>query len=109
MSFNAKENNVKTKHVIGTWEYAVPDAPYEYQKGELTILKENGELTGHILLNGHEVPLNELTFNKGKVTFYLVLEGTQISFDLAFSKKTFKGLVSYFEGDIEITGEKKKK
>ena len=41
MSFKAKEYKIKEKHIIGTWEYSVPDAPYEYKKGEFTFIKES--------------------------------------------------------------------
>ena len=32
-SYIVKEESIGEKKLIGTWEYSVPDAPQQYQKG----------------------------------------------------------------------------
>lgn len=69
-------------------------------------MKENDELVGYLTLNDYEVPLNDLTFKNNNMSFYLLLEGAEIAFNITFNKKSFKGTASYFEGEVEITGKK---
>jgi hypothetical protein len=106
-SYTVTDFAFKTKNLVGTWEYAVPDAPYEYQKGEIVFLKKEGELTGFFLVEGLKAPLRNLKSQKSKVNFEAYIQGVTIIFDLTFKKKSFEGTVSYSEGTLDISGNKK--
>ena len=111
MSFNTTENvrEISAKSIVGTWTYVVPNAPYEYQNGELTFQKEKKIFTGFVMVSGYKNELNDVTVNKNKVSFYVYFQGEKVTFNLDFTKKSFKGMASYSGGDLEISGEKKKK
>jgi hypothetical protein len=95
------------KKMIGAWEYSVPDAPYEYQEGELIIEKKDGKLTGYTMVDGFKTDIEDVVAKKNNVTFYLYVESEKVWFDLDFEKNYFAGIVSYSEGELEISGKKK--
>ncbi len=97
----------KTKNLIGTWEYAVPDAPYQYQKGYIIFDNKEGDLKGFFSIDGFKAPLTNLNSKKSKVTFEAYIQGVTVSFDLTFKKKSFEGTVNYSEGTLDISGYKK--
>ena len=106
-SYTVTDYAFKTKNLIGAWEYAIPDAPYQYQKGFIIFEKKDGELSGFFSVDGFKAPLQELKSQKSKVTFETYVEGVTVLFDLTFKKKSFVGTVSYSEGTLDISGHKK--
>ena len=106
-SYTATEDVIKTKNIIGTWEYSVPDAPYQYQKGTIIFEDKEGELTGYFLIDGFKAQLRNLKSLKRNVTFEAYIQGTTVSFDLTFKKKSFLGSATYSEGTLDISGHKK--
>jgi len=96
-----------TTKVVGDWEYSVPNAPYEYQKGELVIENMGNALSGHIKVNDDEIDLLDIILNKNTLSFNVYIEDTQVSFKLDFEKKSFAGNVSYSEEILSIVGTKK--
>jgi hypothetical protein len=97
------------KKIIGEWEYSIPQAPYEYQKGVLILSKEGKELKGEMLVGGYATVLEDMINVKSNVKANMDVQGELVSFDLNFTKKTFEGTVSYSQGSMEITGNKKDK
>ncbi len=104
-----KTNSTTTnsKKIIGTWEYTVPNAPYEYQEGELTIEEVDGELSGYTMVGDYKTDVEDLVIEDKNVTFTINIEDTEVSFDLDFDKNSFKGTVTYVEGTLTISGTKK--
>lgn len=96
-----------TTKVVGDWEYSVPNAPYEYQKGELVIENMGNVLSGHIKVNESEIDLLDILLDKNTLSFNVYIEDTQVSFKLDFEKKSFAGNVSYSEEILSIVGTKK--
>jgi len=106
-SYTTTENVVKTKNIVGTWEYTVPDAPSHYQKGTIIFEDKEGELTGYFLIDGFKAQLKNLKSLKRNVTFEAYIQGVTVSFDLTFKKKSFLGSATYSEGTLDISGHKK--
>ena len=106
-SFAVNEVIDDSKNALGTWEYSVPDAPYEYQQGELIIEKKDGKLTGHMMMDGYKTTIEDVVAKNNNLTFYLYVESEKVTFDLDFENKTFSGSVSYSEGELKISGKKK--
>ena len=106
-NFTNPINLNNTTKVFGSWEYSVPNAPYEYQNGELIIENIANELSGHINVNDSEIELENINLEKNTLTFKIYIEDTQVSFKLDFEKKSFAGNVSYAEEILSITGTKK--
>ena len=107
-AFTNSDNAIDAKKVVGTWAYSVPYAPDGYQNGDLIIEEKEGKLSGYTSMDGYKTTVEKMKLEGDKLTFELYVEGTKVSFDLTFKKKTFAGKVSYSEGTLDITGKKKK-
>lgn len=106
-SFTSNEVVDESSIAIGTWNYSVPDAPYEYQEGQLIIEKKDGKLTGYTMLDGYKTDIEDVVAKKNNLTFYLYVETEKVNFNLDFEKKSFTGTVAYSEGELTISGKKK--
>jgi len=107
MSFTGTNVTVGDKLFIGTWEYEAPDAPYEYQEGEIVISKKDGKLVGYASIDGYKIDLEDVKASGDKLVCEAYIEGESIVFELVFKKKSFTGTASYSEGSLPITGKKK--
>lgn len=97
----------KSKKVIGTWEYSIPDAPMEYQIGDLILEESDGELSGFTMISEYKTPIEKIVLDGKNLTFKMYVQSTEVYWDLEFDKKSFSGQVSYSEGDLAITGTRK--
>ncbi|MET2985991.1 hypothetical protein [Aureibaculum conchae] len=107
-SFILTDANSDIKDVIGTWNYSVPNAPVEYQIGELILEDKEGELYGYTLIGEYKNEIIKPKLEGNNLTFIMYIEDTDVSFNLNFKKNQFTGIVSYSEGTLDITGERKK-
>lgn len=105
--YTEKDNMIKNKSFIGAWKFNVPEAPYQYQNGDIIFVNEEEELTGYFLVDGFKAELRNLNTQKRKVNFEVYIQGVTVSFDLTFKKKSFLGTASYSEGTLDISGRKK--
>ncbi len=103
MSFAAEEG---TK-VEGTWHFNAPDAPYDYQTGDIVIKKENGKYTGTIVFSEYyKLETKDFKVVKNVVSFKAYVEGDVIYFKGTVKGKKMDGKVSYSEGTLNISAEK---
>jgi len=107
LSCTGTDNESAVKNALGTWEYTVPEAPYEYQNGVVTFEMLDGKLTGYFVIQEKKMELQNIIATKDHVNFQMNLEGENISFDLKMKKKSFSGTVSYSEGKLDIFGKRK--
>jgi hypothetical protein len=111
-SFSASTTLLNDKNVIGTWEYNIPEASYEYQNGKLVIEKKEGKLTGHFLSNAEKTAIKKVTFKENKLSFIYFFDADgqeiELTFNLTIDKDKFKGSLSTPEGSMSMTGLKKK-
>lgn len=107
VSFTGIDNSVNTKNFIGTWEYEAPDAPYEYQEGEIVIAKKDGKLVGYASIDGYKIDLEDVVGKADKLTCEAYIEGESILFELVFKKNSFSGTASYSEGALPFSGKRK--
>lgn len=108
VSFTGIDSTVNMKHFIGTWAYEAPDAPYEYQEGEIVIAEKDGELMAFASIDGYKIEMEEVATKGDKLTCEALMEGESVMFELVFKKKTFSGTASYSQGSLPITGKKTK-
>ena len=94
------------KDVIGTWEYSASDAPYEYSEGNITFTKDEDQLVGHIMIDGYRLDIEDVKYDNKKITFIVNFEGEKVFIALSFKKKTFTGVATSIQGDIDIEGNK---
>ena len=106
-SFTMADSFMGVKKILGEWEYSIPDAPYEYQKGVLVLTKVDGELSGEMIMGGQGSAMEEIVYEKNNLKAVMQVQGEIVKFDLNFSKKTLEGTVSYSQGSMGITGTKK--
>ncbi|MGI9531364.1 hypothetical protein [Lutimonas sp.] len=106
-SFAVKDSFVGVKKILGEWDYSIPDAPYEYQKGVLVLKKVDGDLAGEMVIGGQGTALEDVTFEKNELKAMMNVQGETVRFKLNFTKKTFEGVVSYSQGTLDMSGSKK--
>jgi len=106
-SFAVKDSFVKVKKILGEWECSIPDAPIEYQKGDLVLSKVDGVLTAEMVFGGQRMPLEDVVYEKDVFKAKLDVQGETVRYNLNFTKKSFEGVVSYSQGTLDITGTKK--
>ena len=111
-SFSVSTTLLNDKNVIGTWEYNIPEASYEYQNGKLIIEKKEGKLTGHFLSDAENTTIEKVSFKENKLSFiyFFDTEGQEIelTFNLTIDKDKLRGSLSTPEGSMSMTGVKKK-
>ena len=106
-SYSVPESFMGVKKILGEWDYMVPDASYEYQKGVLFLDKVDGELTGEVRIGGQGMALENIVFEKKNLKGDIYVQGEIVKLDLNFSKKTFEGTVTYSQGSMKMNGTKK--
>ena len=106
-SFTIVDSFIGVKKILGEWDYSIPDAPYEYQKGVLVLKKVEGELSGEMIIGGQGSPMEEIIYKNNNLKAVMNVQGEIVNFDINFTKKTLEGTVSYSQGSLEIKGTKK--
>ncbi len=94
---------------VGTWDYKVPSAPYEYQTGKLIVEKKDAKYKVKFNVNGSEIEAQNVKYADSQLTFSTYVEGEYVRFKIKVGDKDMKGTVSYSEGQMDITASKKKK
>ena len=69
-------------NIEGTWSFKVPDAPYEYADGEITLTKVNGTYQAVIAINYSKIKAEKLKVEKNKVTFSVYIDGMDVDVTL---------------------------
>lgn len=97
------------KEIIGEWKYAVPTAPYGYQKGVLVINEQENNLVGEVKFeDGYKVELKNLKYTEGTFQCGLYIDYDYVSIKVTIKEKKMSGVVNSPEGDLNITAEKVK-
>ena len=110
LTFTATAGNgddVKKK-VYGTWKVEAPDAPYDYQEGEIKIYREDGKDKIKIITTYDVIMGKNLKVKGNKVTFEFEVEYELCTAKLEYKDKKMTGLVETVEGNIPVTLTKKK-
>jgi len=108
LMFNVNTVAASGADVIGTWDYAAPNAPYEYSKGQIIISQGDEKLEGKVNIDGYEMKLNNVKVEDDVVTFSLYVEGEYVSVKVTVKGDAFEGKASTSEGLLEVTGKKAK-
>lgn len=110
-SFTNSTTLINDKNVVGTWEYNIPEASYEYQNGKLIIEKKEGKLTGHFFNDGTKAPIEKVSFKENKLSFIFMFDADgqelELNFNLTVENNKFKGSLSTPQGSMAMTGVKK--
>ncbi|NOY38627.1 MAG: hypothetical protein GXO83_13755 [Chlorobi bacterium] len=100
----------KKKSPAGTWHYNVANAPYGYEAGDLVIKKEKGTYKGALVFSeDYSIDLYDIKVGDGSLSFKAFVEGAEISFEGTYTRKSIKGTITYSEGTLSLTADRKKK
>ena len=105
-SFLTINKDTSDMKMVGSWEYSAPDAPYEYQEGEIHFLMQEDKLVGFVSIDGYKIELEDVIVKGDKVTCEVYVEGESVTLELKFKKKSFTGTASYSEGTLDFSGKK---
>lgn len=95
---------------VGTWDYTVDGAPYEYTKGVLYVTKESSGYAVKVKLNYSTEKGNNVKIDKNKLNFSVMVEGLMVKVALEVDDKgVIKGKVDTPEGLFTMVGKKSKK
>jgi len=105
---NAGNSDNAKKKVYGTWKVEAPDAPYDYQEGEIKFYKEAGKDMIKIMTTYDVIMGKNLKVQGNKVTFEFEVEYELCTAKLELKDNKMTGLVETVEGNIPVTLTKKK-
>lgn len=94
------------KELLGYWNYTVPNAPYEYSKGDLLINKEKGNFTVKIMLPAGSINAESVVVQGNKINFKVYVEGSLVTVTLEAQGDTISGIAETPEGTLQIKGTK---
>jgi hypothetical protein len=92
---------------VGSWEYHVPGVAEGYEKGVMVITEnEDGFIVEVGPSKEYLMKAEKVEYNKGKLSFVIYVEYEEIKISGKFDKDKYKGLVSYVEGEFDVTATK---
>ena len=101
------EPTAKKFSPVGTWEYSVPGVQPGYEKGSMIIAEEGKEYKVSMVLNEYyKVDAEKVVYKKKAISFSFWVESEEVLVSGTFDGDEFKGSLSYFEGDFDITAKR---
>ncbi|PIB39175.1 hypothetical protein BFP75_12815 [Maribacter sp. 4G9] len=94
------------EELVGYWNYSVPNAPYEYSKGDLLINKEQDNFTVKIMLPGGSINAESVVVQGNKINFKVYVEGSLVKVALEAQGDIISGIAETPEGSLQIKGTK---
>lgn len=94
------------EELLGYWNYSVPNAPYEYSKGDLLIDKEKDDFTVKIILPAGSMNAQNVVVQGNKINFKVYVEGSLVTVALEAQGDTISGVAETQEGPLQIKGTK---
>lgn len=94
---------------VGIWDYTVTNVPYEYSSGVLYVTKEKSGYVVKVKLNYSTETANNVSVNKNKLDFSVVVEGEMVKVSLEVDDHGIKGKVDSSEGIFSLVGKRSKK
>ena len=94
----------------GSWDYSVPGVQAGYETGTMIIAAEGKEYKVTMQLNEYsKVVAEKVVYKKKELSFSIYVETEEILISGTFDGNNFSGKLSYFEGDFDITANRKTK
>lgn len=103
----AVETPLKKFSPVGTWEYSVPGVQPGYEKGSMVIAEDGKDYKVTMELNEYyKTEAEKVVYKKKTISFTIWVETEEILVSGSFDGDEFKGSLSYFEGDFNITAKR---
>ena len=109
LSLGAFTTAEKDVNPVGTWTFTAPDAPYDYQSGDIVISKEKKEYKVQIVFNEYyKINGSNVKYEKNVLSFRVNLDDETVYIKGTFDPKTgFTGKAMTSMGDMVIKAKKK--
>ena len=92
---------------VGTWEYSVPGVQAGYEKGSMIIAEDGKNYKVTMVLNEYsKTDAERVVYKKKAISFSLWVETEEILVSGTFDGDDFKGSLSYFEGEFNISAKR---
>ncbi len=92
---------------VGTWEYSVPGVQPGYENGSMIIAEEGKDYKVTMVLNEYyKTEAEKVVYKKKAISFSVFVENEEVKVNGNFDGDEFKGKLSYFEGDFDITAKR---
>lgn len=97
------------KDPAGTWTFTAPDAPYDYQTGDLVVTKEKKEYKIKVVFNEYyKMDATNVKWENDELTFRVYVDTEVVYIRLTFNEQgelTGKAVTSM--GDLPLKAKKK--
>jgi hypothetical protein len=103
MAFLLMANSHESKNpLVGSWEFNIPQAPWEYSKGKIVIdLNQEGLPAGKIVFeSGYELTMAKIIQEDEKVIFESYIQGYSIRTIVGIEDDIMKGYTETPDGNI---------
>ena len=92
---------------VGTWNYSVPGVQPGYEEGSMIIAEDGKEYKVSMALTEYyNVEAEKVVYKRRALSFSFWVESEEIMVSGTFDGDEFKGSLSYFEGDFDITAKR---
>ena len=101
------DSPIKRFTPVGSWEYSVPGVQAGYETGTMIIAEDGKEYKVTMQLNEYfKVDAENVVYKKKDLSFSIYVETEEILVSGTFDGDEFKGSLSYFQGDFDITAKR---
>lgn len=109
MSLGSFTQAPKDVDPVGTWSFSAPDAPYDYQKGDIVVSLEKKEYKVKVVFNEYyKMDASNVKYEKNELSFRVYVDDETVYIKGTFDEKTgFTGKAMTSMGDMAITAKKK--
>ena len=95
---------------VGSWDYSVPGVGEGYESGIMLISEDGKEYKVTLQLNEYsKIVAEKVVYKKKEISYTIYVETEEILISGTFDGDNFSGKLSYFEGDFDITANRKAK
>ena len=94
--------------LAGIWNFSIKDAPEGYQEGSIEFSEKEGVIKGEMVTGNGTFPMEHLKISKDTITYDLEVSSNVIQGILVKLKDSIAGKIITPQGDLVITGKRKK-
>ncbi|MDO5524127.1 MAG: hypothetical protein Q4G48_08815 [Bacteroidia bacterium] len=100
---NAQSN----KTVVGEWKYSVPQAPYGYEKGVISLVEKEKTLSGDLIFDsGYKVKLSSVSLKADTLRMGVYVESEYVAVVSKVKGNKMEGTVDSSQGKMNLKAEK---
>ena len=103
--FNVNAQSNKT--VVGKWKYSVPEAPYGYEKGVISLTEKDKALSGDLIFDsGYKVKLSSVSLKADTLRLGVYVESEYVTVVSKVKGNKMDGTVDSSQGKMTLKAEK---